>query len=293
MSESDSLSDDHLSWAQTFTGLDLGAGSQRDEPVQSVGSQPFEAAAPGGSADQADPIEKVASTIGGLVDDAEATVKELAGGLESAVGALGQTIENATSGAAAENAGSGAATENAGSGAATPTTDPPAGPCTEQPSITDSSPVPTTINADSVVDFVNAVNAALGGNAHCLCDVGFKPDTDTATGKVTKANVTVETKIVRPRLGMTRAKGAEKALIDKAAGLIKTHEENHRSIVRTVYAPFPCALVGLSTQKDLDAQMNAFDKKHTEAQDKLDNASGKLEIVMTNGVATDVRLVPR
>ena len=150
-------------------------------------------------------------------------------------------LVGALTGPVSVGGGSAIAAAGSGSDSPQPLDKPPAGPCNEQPTWTDNSPVPADVSADTVVDFVNQMNSALGGNPHCNIDVNYQPDGDTT---ITKANVTIQTTIVRPRLGLSRASQQERALIDKAVALVQAHEERHRGIVRQVYAPFPCAIVG-------------------------------------------------
>ena len=92
---------------------------------------------------------------------------------------------------------------------------PNAQPSDEVPTFNDKSPVPTTINADTVDDFVAKSNAAMGdGDAvgHMVPEVLTDNVETDSKGNVVKANMVVNTKIVRPRVGLSRS-DTERALM--------------------------------------------------------------------------------
>ncbi len=162
--------------------------------------------------------------------------------------------------------------------------------CTEQPTYAAKTPVPITINADNLPDFIARSNEALGGFPHCNIDVAWAPAGDD-NGKITKANITVTTEIIRPRLGMNRASDRDLAIMQKAVALIQQHEEHHRDIARQIYATAPCAIVGKTGDK-IDAILKTYSQRHDAAQAAYDKQSGKLVPVVTDGQITDVQLGP-
>jgi hypothetical protein len=151
--------------------------------------------------------------------------------------------------------------------------------CSEEPTIDTASPVPVTINADSAVEFVQKAAQALG-NPHMAPAFAWNPEADEK-GRVTKVNLKITTKIIRPRWGGGRLGTSgrdpdhERALIKRAEDLIKAHEERHRDIARDFAKKAVCAAMGKSGKavdqaiKDVLCAMN-------KAQEALDGKEGML-----------------
>ena len=115
--------------------------------------------------------------------------------------------------------------------------------CSEEPSFASDAPVPVTINADTAVEFMQKTASALG-NPHMAPSFSWAPDVDEKSGKVTKVNLTVTTNVIRPRYGMGRGSAEEVALIRKAEGLIKEHEQRHAAIAKDFARKAVCATLG-------------------------------------------------
>jgi len=150
--------------------------------------------------------------------------------------------------------------------------------CSEEPSFASDAPVPVTINADTAVEFMQKTASALG-NPHMAPSFSWDPVVDEKSGKVTKVNLTVTTNVIRPRYGMGRGSAEEVALIRKAEGLIKEHEQRHAAIAKDFARKAVCATlgkVGKAAQQALDASMCAMNK----AQEVLDKSEGMLTFTL-------------
>ena len=173
-----------------------------------------------------------------------------------------------------------------------------AGDADEVPVFNSTTPVPVDVRADSVEAFVNNANTAMGsvGTAgHMASDFKFNLEVDSK-GRVTKVNMVVNTKIVRPRFAGGRPSDSDRALIKKAEDLIKTHEERHRDIARDHGTRAVKAMRGKSQAKAIEI-FNDFMKQLDKAQDDFDAKEGMLIVDHngpngTAGPATDVRVGP-
>src|SRR6478735_11750412 len=74
------------------------------------------------------------------------------------------------------------------------------------------------------------------GNPHMAPSFSWDPTLDETTGMVTRVNLTVTTNVIGPRYRMGRGSAEEVALIRKAEGLIKEHEQRHAAIAKD-FAP--------------------------------------------------------
>lgn len=300
------------SWLQTALGV-VGDLTQRAEDAASSDAQTADSAA-SSATDAAAPVQTqddtaasaIAQTAENTVSDAVAsvagTVSEIGQAASDAVSTVVGAIEDTassllqqTAGAGQSDAGSGdAGASDAGvveAGAADGGVD--AGgssPCGETPTFTTSSPVPVDVLADSVSEFNNKMNAALGGNPHMQPKFGWNFEFDQR-GLVSKANLTVDTQIVRPRWSGGRPSDTERALIVKAVELIKAHEERHRDIAKDSMNIAVCATHGKTEAAATKALNDAF-KKMDAAQAALDAREGQMSIVLDgNGQPSDVLLV--
>jgi Bacterial protein of unknown function (DUF922) len=173
-----------------------------------------------------------------------------------------------------------------------------AGVSDEVPVFTTTTPVPVPIQADSVVDFVNNINTAMGGKGeagHMQADIKTNPEVDSK-GRVTKVNMVVNTEIVRPRWSGGRPTDSDRVLIKKAEQLIKTHEERHRDIAKDYMARAVKAMRGKSAGK-AEATLKDFIKQMDKAQQDFDAKEGLLIVDFNGpngkaGPATDVRAGP-
>ena len=157
-------------------------------------------------------------------------------------------------------------------------TPPPApGPkCAEQITWTPNPEVPVSIIADSAADFVNKINAALGGNPHTDVDPSF--NAELTDGKITKVNYTLKTTIRRPRHAGGRASAEDKALIDRIVEFIKAHEERHRDLARAIAQQAVCDALGQTAAAGKKIISDADCKKMPTAQETLDASEGKIEL---------------
>ena len=163
--------------------------------------------------------------------------------------------------------------------------------CAEQPTFRYTSKPPTTIDADSLVDFLVKAKAQIG-------DPFTKPteshsmDLDDK-GNVTTVNMTVELQISRPRWGLGRPSDKEKALILKAVDLIKDHENQHQAIAKQMHAAAACAALG---KKGPDANKAIDDilcEQMAKAQEDYDMQHGELVVVKdATGAPSDVTTGP-
>jgi hypothetical protein len=71
------------------------------------------------------------------------------------------------------------------------------GTCSEQPTTVVESPVPVTITADNALEFSQKMKDALAGSPHMQPSFQWAPEIDP-NGKITRINLKVTTKIVRP-----------------------------------------------------------------------------------------------
>jgi hypothetical protein len=150
--------------------------------------------------------------------------------------------------------------------------------CSEQPSFASDSPVPITINADTAVEFVQKMAAALG-NPHMAPSFSYDPETDDR-GRITKVNLKITTKIIRPRYGMGRGSAEEIALIRKAEGLIKAHEERHAAIAMDFAQKAVCAAIG-KTAATYEAAIKGALCSMNKAQEALDKKEGMLTFTLS------------
>jgi hypothetical protein len=168
----------------------------------------------------------------------------------------------------------------------------------EVPDFRPTSPVPFDVRADTADDFVSNANAAMGGGGavgHMQPKVNWNLETG-ADGRVTKVNMVLETTIVRPRFAGGRPSDAERAVINQAELLIKTHEEKHRDIARDFATRAVKAALGKSpddAEKTLNKLMNDMDA----AQAAFDHREGMIVVLHDTpagkaGPATGVRSVP-
>ena len=224
-----------------------------------------------------------AAAVSAVVETAQTTVSAVVATAETNSSTIVETAENAGSDLAQAAADAGQADSGATDAGG-------ASPCNESPTFTVSSPVPVDVLADSVVEFNNRMNAALGGNPHMQPKFGWNFEVDP-NWRVTKANLTVDTQIVRPRWSGGRPSDKERALINKAVELIKAHEERHRDIAKAAMSVAVCATHGKTEAAATKALNDAF-KKMDQAQNDLDAAEGRMSIVLDgNGQPADVVLV--
>jgi hypothetical protein len=171
----------------------------------------------------------------------------------------------------------------------------PDAPADETPVFRATSPAPNDVLADTVDQFASGANAAMGAGGevgHMEANIQFNPDTDDQ-GRITRVNMVVDTKIVRPRwAGGRPTTDKEKALIKKAEELIRAHEERHRDIARDFATRAVKAMRGQpgdKAQKVFDKFMKDMDA----AQAAFDHREGKLIVDHdANGNATGVRSGP-
>jgi hypothetical protein len=169
----------------------------------------------------------------------------------------------------------------------------------EAPTFHVTSSVPVNVLADTVDQFVDNSNAALGGVGelgHMKPTVTWNLELDDK-GKVTRVNMVVDTAINRPRWSGGRPQSdQEKALIKKAEDLIKAHEERHRDIARDFTSRAVTAAHG-QTEATANKTLARFMKDMDAAQAAMDHREGLL-IVEHNGPngragpASDVKLGP-
>jgi hypothetical protein len=174
------------------------------------------------------------------------------------------------------------------------------GTCSEQPTWESDTPVPTDIRADSALEFVNKMKAALGGSPHMEPSFTWSPEANDK-GRITKVNMKIKTKIIRPRFAGGRMSDAERALVNKVEALIKAHEERHREIAKTYAQRAVCAAIGKeSTSKDPSQEapyvkaMKTVMCEMNKAQEALDHKEGTLRWTLADGGTgvTDVNLAP-
>ena len=159
--------------------------------------------------------------------------------------------------------------------------------CAEQPTFNSTSKPPTTMDADSVVEFLAKAKAQIG-------DPFTKPteshsmDLDDK-GSVTKVNMTVEIQTSRPRLGVGRPSEKEKALILKAVDLIKDHEDHHQAIAKQMHSLAVCRALGKKGPDANEAIDHTLCKFMAWAQEDYDLQHGELVVVKdATGTPSDV-----
>jgi hypothetical protein len=164
--------------------------------------------------------------------------------------------------------------------------------CSEAPSWQPEVSIPVDIQADTALEFSQKIKSALGGNPHMQPSFKWAPDVDDK-GRVTKVNMTITTKIVRPRFSGGRPTPEERALISKLEGLIKAHEERHRDIAKRFAQQALCAAVG-KTDKTFEPAINAALCQMNKAQEALDHTEGTVAWTLdpTGGRVVDVKLAP-
>lgn len=168
----------------------------------------------------------------------------------------------------------------------------------EVPVFTTTTGVPNDIRADTVDDFVSGSNAAMGdGDAigHMKPSIRFNSEFDDK-GRISRVNMVVDTQIVRPRLGLSRASGTERDLIKKAEALIKAHEERHRDIAKD-FTTRACRAMRGKSADNAQAVFAKFMKDMDKAQADFDSREGMLFVDHNGpngkaGPATDVRTGP-
>ena len=171
-------------------------------------------------------------------------------------------------------------------------------PSDEVPTFNDKSPVPTTINADTVDEFVAKSNAAMGdGDAvgHMVPEVLTDNIETDSKGNVLKANMVVNTKIVRPRVGLSR-NDTERALMKQAEALIMAHEQRHRSICVDFMTRACRAMRGQPGPRALKI-VDEFIDSMNKAQAEFDSKEGMIFVDHNGpngkaGPATGVRVGP-
>jgi hypothetical protein len=168
--------------------------------------------------------------------------------------------------------------------------------CAEPPNWQPAKSIPTDIRADTALDFVAQVKGALGGNPHMQPIVSWEPEVD-GNGQVIKVNLTIATKIVRPRFAGGRPTEDERKLIAKVEELIKAHEERHRDIARDFAQRAVCAAIGkksVGTPAPYEAAINKALCAMNKAQEELDHKEGTLKWTLDAGgtKVVDVSLAP-
>jgi hypothetical protein len=164
--------------------------------------------------------------------------------------------------------------------------------CSEQPTWNPEVSIPADIRADTALDFSQQVKSALGGNAHMKPSFSWTPDVDDK-GRITKVNMTITTKIVRPRFAGGRPSDQERALIVKLEGLIKAHEERHREIAKKFAQRALCAAIG-KTGSTYEKAINGVLCEMNKAQETLDKSEGTVRWTLdpAGGQVVDVGLAP-
>jgi len=164
--------------------------------------------------------------------------------------------------------------------------------CSEQPTWNPEVSIPADIRADTALDFSQQVKSALGGNAHMKPSFSWAPDVDDK-GRITKVNMTITTKIVRPRFAGGRPSDQERALIVKLEGLIKAHEERHREIAKKFAQRALCAAIG-KTGSTYEKAINGVLCEMNKAQETLDKSEGTVRWTLdpAGGQVVDVGLAP-
>ncbi|MBK1701467.1 eCIS core domain-containing protein [Thiococcus pfennigii] len=158
------------------------------------------------------------------------------------------------------------------------------------------SPVPADITADNANEFAAKVDQALGGTPHTDCNTSYDLER-SAGGAVTKVNFVLETTIIRPRLGMSRASSADKKIMKDVVDFIKRHEETHRDIARRVSQQAVCDALNKRAAEaqrvlttaicdTLPTAQEAFDAKEGKIGWRTDS-SGKVIGFAPEGVAVD------
>lgn len=174
------------------------------------------------------------------------------------------------------------------------------GTCSEKPIWEPDSPVPKDIQADSALEFVGKMKAALGGNPHMEPSFSWSPEVDDK-GRITKVNLKIKTKIVRPRFAGGRPSDAERAIIKKVEGLIQAHEERHREVAKTYAQRAVCAAIGKDSSAKDPSQDPSYVKaikavtcEMNKAQEALDHKEGTLRWTLDDGGTrvVDVNLAP-
>ena len=162
--------------------------------------------------------------------------------------------------------------------------------CTEQPTFTSSTRPPIDILADTIEEFVNKMNSALGGNSHMTPTMKWNLQV-SASGIVEKVNLTLDTNVIRPRWAGGRPNDAHKRLIQQAEGLIKDHEGRHVEIAKQGAREAVCAALG-KKENDADKLLTEYECVTIPTrQENLDVKEGELKIVYNPpGTATDVIL---
>ena len=161
----------------------------------------------------------------------------------------------------------------------------------EEPSFSHSEST-NKILADSASEFVSKANQVMGGGAvgELQPDVNWSLETDDK-GRVTKVNMVVKSKIVRPVWAGGRPIGNESEVIKKAQRLVQEHELRHRGILEDFSRRAVTAARGKSAA-EAEKTLKKFMKDMDAAQDALDAKEGMLRIVSGDGKETDVILVP-
>jgi Bacterial protein of unknown function (DUF922) len=164
--------------------------------------------------------------------------------------------------------------------------------CSEQPTWKPEVSIPTDIRADTALDFSQQIKRALGGNPHMQPSFTWSPDVDDK-GRITKVNMTISTKIVRPRFAGGRPTDQERALIVRLEGLIKAHEERHRDIARRFAQRALCAAIG-KDGNSYEKAINTVLCEMNKAQEALDKTEGTVRWTLdpTGSRVVDVGLAP-
>jgi hypothetical protein len=168
--------------------------------------------------------------------------------------------------------------------------------CSEKPNWQPEQSIPVDIRADTALDFVSQMKTALGGHPHMQPSFTWAPEADEKD-RVTKVNLKITTKIVRPRFAGGRPSAAERKLIDKVEGLIMAHEERHREIAKTFAQKAVCAAIGKSSAGNpapYEQAIKAVMCDMNKAQEALDRKEGTLSWTLDDGGTrvVDVNLAP-
>jgi hypothetical protein len=140
-----------------------------------------------------------------------------------------------------------------------------------------TNPVPVTIQADNLNEFFKKVESMLG-NPHMQPDFSWSSiNSENGIDLV----LTLNTKIIVPRLGMNRATESERATMERAIEFIKEHEERHRAISNAI-ADQMCQVKGLPIANAQARAKNLLCNTHPAQQAQLDAKEGTITPVQDN-----------
>jgi Domain of unknown function (DUF4157) len=160
--------------------------------------------------------------------------------------------------------------------------------CDERPTFIDSTPVPIHVLGDNVGDFLARIVQVMGDNPHMQSDYNDEPTVGN-NGRIAAVNMKLSCTIIRPVWGGGRVRDqASLDLIKKAVELIKSHEEEHRSIAKQGLESAVCSAIGKSPTEARRILKTAT-KKTCLAQEEYDLKNGGIEGVRgSNGDFVDV-----